>query len=72
MNKWISENIIYIIPVTYWLVAIVTFGHAFNNFDIKYDGRPGKDGSVVLASMVASIAWPLYWSANAFEGSANE
>jgi hypothetical protein len=59
--------------IAYILVAVFTFGHAFNMLpDTRVDGWTGKHVLVTgfdrgAAAIPPAMFWPLYWSVKAQE-----
>lgn len=56
----------YLIAI-YALVAILTFGSAWNHNPYTSSNRADDDSMNITSSMTCSLLWPLYWSYRIFE-----
>jgi hypothetical protein len=62
----------YILIAVYMIISLITFGHAYTRqttYVVRFDGSH-KEADVVekwFPAFVASIAWPYYWSIEAWK-----
>ena len=50
----------------YALMFILTFGYSFNLFYTSNDAHPMASENRCIESFICGIAWPLFWSSEAF------
>lgn len=50
------------IIAAYILIAVLTFGNAFNNIESTFKEPLKSMDLIIYFSFVESVFWPLYWS----------
>ena len=46
----------------YALIALTTFGHAYNNIEVTKPSIAGEQEQRLFGGLGCAVFWPLYWS----------
>ena len=67
-EKMMSKDIGFKIAISaYVLGAVLTFGHSYRNIEIEEAVFISEDEKRASGAIVCGIAFPLYWSVQAFK-----
>ncbi len=62
------KNLFTLVLISYWSIAIVTFGYSAANYNPPYpDQKAIAEVQRVYVALWSGLFWPLYWSWEFFE-----
>lgn len=59
MRRGGPDRELHLVVVAYFIVAVITFGHAWNHLAMPYESNVVQRPS---AAFLCGWFWPLYWS----------
>ena len=58
---------VYVLVTAYFLVAILTYGHAYNNINSNSGSKEFHVAEKIAGSFLCGAVFPLYWATFIFE-----